>query len=61
MRRFEKLSLKPGETKTITFTLTVKDLAFVNHEGVWTTEDGDFDLMIGDQKVKFNVINGNKL
>ncbi|MNS26656.1 Periplasmic beta-glucosidase precursor [compost metagenome] len=61
LRRFEKLSLKPGETKTITFTLTVKDSAFVNHEGVWTTEDGDFDLMIGDQKVKFNVINGNKL
>ncbi|MOA38756.1 Periplasmic beta-glucosidase precursor [compost metagenome] len=61
LRRFEKISLKAGETKTVTFTLTSKDLAFVNHEGNWITEAGDFDLMIGNQKVKFNVIDANKL
>jgi beta-glucosidase len=49
LRAFEKISLNPGETKTVTFTLEGSDLAFVNELGKWTLEEGDFMLQAGDQ------------
>jgi beta-glucosidase len=53
LRAFRKISLKPGETQTISFTLTATDLAFVNNNLKTVTEAGDFDLMIGNQKGSF--------
>jgi beta-glucosidase len=50
LRAFQKISLKPGETKTVSFTLTAADLAFVNSNLKTVTEAGVFDLMIGNQK-----------
>jgi beta-glucosidase len=49
LRAFEKISLKPGETQTVTFELKGEDLAFVNEQGRWTLEEGDFLLQAGDQ------------
>ncbi len=49
LRGFEKISLDPGETQTVTFTLSGSDLAFVNEVGKWTMEEGDFMLQVGDQ------------
>ncbi|MDD3787383.1 MAG: glycoside hydrolase family 3 N-terminal domain-containing protein [Petrimonas sp.] len=49
LRAFEKISLNPGETKTITLKLPAKDLAFVNENGKWTLEEGDFKLQVGDK------------
>ena len=49
LRRFEKISLAPGETQTVTFRLKGSDLAFVNYAGKWTLEKGDFKLKCGDQ------------
>lgn len=46
MRCFTKISLEPGETKTVTFTLPAKDLAFVGADGRWTLEEGDFLLRV---------------
>lgn len=46
LRCFTKISLEPGETKTVTFTLPAKDLAFVGADGRWTLEEGDFLLRI---------------
>lgn len=46
LRCFTKISLKPGETKTVTFTLPAKDLAFVGADGRWTLEEGDFLLRV---------------
>lgn len=46
LRCFTKISLEPGETKTVTFTLPVKDLAFVGADGRWTLEEGDFLLRV---------------
>ena len=40
LRNFEKISLNPGETKTVTMTLKGSDLAFVNYYGQWTLEKG---------------------
>ncbi|MCC9137598.1 glycoside hydrolase family 3 N-terminal domain-containing protein [Pontibacter silvestris] len=54
LRAFTKVSLEPGEEKTVNFTITAKDLAFVNQQGEWVTEPGAFDLMIGDLKTTIN-------
>ncbi|MCR5470020.1 MAG: glycoside hydrolase family 3 C-terminal domain-containing protein [Prevotella sp.] len=51
LRDFTKISLEPGETKTVTFQLPASKLAFVGADGRWTLEDGDFILKIGNQTV----------
>ncbi|MDO4334773.1 MAG: glycoside hydrolase family 3 N-terminal domain-containing protein [Bacteroidales bacterium] len=51
VRGFDKVSLKPGESKKVSFTIPAKDLAFVNYEGKWTLEAGEFTFTLGDQKV----------
>ena len=47
LRDFTKISLNPGETKTVTFQLPAKDLAFVGSDCKWTLEEGDFIIKIG--------------
>lgn len=49
LRAFGKVELQPGETKTMTFELKADDLAFVDWNGKWRLEEGDFKLMIADQ------------
>ena len=51
LRDFTKIALEPGETKTVTFSLPAKALAFVGADGKWTLEEGDFILKIGNQSV----------
>jgi len=53
LRAFQKISLKSGETKTVTFSLDKNDLAFVNSKLKTVTEPGDFEVMIGDKKGTF--------
>lgn len=47
LRRFEKVELKAGETKTITFKLNVNDLSFINLQNKRVVEPGDFVFQIG--------------
>jgi beta-glucosidase len=54
LRAFQKISLKAGETKTVSFTLDKNDLAFVNSKLKWVTEAGDFEIMIGEKKATFS-------
>jgi beta-glucosidase len=54
LRAFKKVDLKAGESQTVSFTLTAADLAFVNADLKTVTEAGNFDLMIGNQKVSFS-------
>ena len=49
LRAFDKVELAPGETKTVEFKVTAKDLAFVNYYGQWTLEAGDFVFSAGDE------------
>ena len=49
LRDFTKVALEPGETKTVTFQLPAKELAFVGADCRWTLEEGDFVLRIGRQ------------
>ena len=56
LRGFEKIDLKAGETKTVTFKIQPEDLAFINTESKAITEEGEFTLQIADQKINFNYI-----
>jgi beta-glucosidase len=49
LRRFDKVLLQPGETKTVTFTLPMRELAYAGPNGELVLEAGAFDLRVGDQ------------
>lgn len=49
LRAFEKIELRPGETKTVTLSLKASDLAFVDADGHWILERGDFRMQVGNQ------------
>lgn len=47
LKGFQKIDLKAGESKTVSFTLTAEDLKYYNHELQYVCEPGDFEIMIG--------------
>ncbi|MNL40468.1 Periplasmic beta-glucosidase precursor [compost metagenome] len=47
LRGFERISLVPGETKTVKFNLQPDDLAILDKNMNWTVEPGKFIVMIG--------------
>jgi len=47
LRAFEKVSLEPGEVKTIRFTLGPEHLALLNQHLQWIVEPGTFEVGIG--------------
>ncbi len=55
LRRFEKIWLKPGEKRTVKFTLNPSDLAFVDLHMEWVVEPGEFEVMVGGLKSSFTV------
>jgi len=54
LRNFDKVELQPGETKTVTMKIKASDLAFVNSDGKWTLEEGEFLIHCADQQLKLN-------
>lgn len=61
LRGFERISLKPGETKTVTFTINKETLAFWNVSMNYVIEPGKYDLMVGTssenvQKIELEVL-----
>ena len=48
LKGFQRVVLKPGETKTVNFRLDKRAMAFydVNKKG-WVAEPGDFEVLIG--------------
>lgn len=48
LKGFEKVSLEPGEKKSVTFSLDKRSFAFYNvNASDWQVESGDFKIMIG--------------
>jgi beta-glucosidase len=47
LRGFQKVSLQPGEKKTVKFTLTADDLALYDQSMVRRVEPGTFNVMVG--------------
>jgi len=48
LRGFERVTLNPGEKKTVEFTLHPDDLAILDKNMNWTVEPGKFQVMIGN-------------
>jgi beta-glucosidase len=55
LRGFRRVSLKPGETQTISFAVGVQDLAFYNADLARVAEPGSFLLLVGGSSA--NTIN----
>ncbi len=47
LKAFQRVELKAGENKTVTFTLPVSDLAFWRYDMTYGVEPGDFKLWVG--------------
>ncbi len=63
LKGFEKISLKPNETKTVQFSINSSQLAFYDEEiHDWKVEQGDFEVLIGKSsrdialKTRFNYV-----
>lgn len=47
LKGFSKFMLQAGESRQVSFTLTNAELGFYNNEGLFVTEPGVFDIMVG--------------
>lgn len=47
LRGFERVDLKPGETKNVTLTLTPDDFQLLDRDTHWRVVPGDFEIMVG--------------
>ena len=55
LKGFEKIELKPGETKKVNFTIDKTHLSFIGLENKRIVETGDFLVTIGDNSAKFTL------
>ncbi|HVF45134.1 MAG TPA: glycoside hydrolase family 3 N-terminal domain-containing protein [Pyrinomonadaceae bacterium] len=53
LKDFARVSLAPGESKTVSFTITPDKLAFYDLNMERTVEPGAFDVMVGTSSVKY--------
>jgi beta-glucosidase len=62
LKGFQKVMLKKGESKKITFDITPESLKFYNGDLKYDWESGEFDIMIGtnSEDVKHSKINWTK-
>ncbi|MEP7039774.1 MAG: glycoside hydrolase family 3 N-terminal domain-containing protein [Acidobacteriota bacterium] len=52
LKDFARVSIEPGETKTVTFKITPEKLAFYNREMKRVVEPGTFQIMVGGNSTK---------
>jgi len=62
LKGFQKIDLKAGESKTVSFTISTEDLKFYNNELRYDWEAGEFKIMIGanSRDVKTAAVNWSK-
>ncbi|MBK8143218.1 MAG: beta-glucosidase BglX [Chitinophagaceae bacterium] len=62
LKGFQKIDLKAGESKTVTFDITPSDLKFYNYDLKYDWEAGEFQIMIGgnSRDVKVGKVNWTK-
>lgn len=62
LKGFQKVMLKKGESKKVTFDITPENLKFYNGDLKYDWESGEFDIMIGtnSEDVKHSKINWTK-
>jgi len=56
LKQFRRITLKPGEKRTLTFTLEKDAFAFYDEKkGAWIVEPGDFKIMIGSSSADIRI------
>ncbi|HRI45738.1 MAG TPA: glycoside hydrolase family 3 N-terminal domain-containing protein [Ignavibacteriaceae bacterium] len=55
LQGFEKINLKPAETKEVSFTIKPEQLSFIGRENKRITEAGDFVITVGNLKSEFKL------
>jgi beta-glucosidase len=55
VKRFAKIYLEPGQSRTLTFTLRRDDLSFIGADNKATVEPGEFEVMIGGLRAQFTL------
>jgi beta-glucosidase len=55
VKRFAKISLDPGESKTLSFALDKDDLSFIGSSNKPIVEPGDFTVLVGNLKQTFTL------
>jgi beta-glucosidase len=48
LKGFQKISLRPGETKMVTLEITPDSLAFYDVRMKYVVEPGEFEIMVGN-------------
>jgi beta-glucosidase len=56
LKGFERISLAPGQSRTVTFDITPDKLSFLNQNMERVVEPGMFDVMVGASSVKFQTV-----
>jgi beta-glucosidase len=55
LRDFQRVTLVPGEARTVRFTLPAEALSFVGHDGRRVLEPGAFDVLVGGLRATFQL------
>ena len=55
LKRFTKIALAPGESKTVSFALQTKDFSFIGRDNKPTIEPGEFQVSSGQLSQKFTL------
>ena len=56
LKAFKKVELVAGQTQQLSFTLTPRDLSFIGVDLKRIVEPGEFEVMVGNETVKFAVM-----
>ncbi len=55
LKRFAKVYLEPGQSRTLTFKLHADDLSFIGADNKPVVEPGEFEVMIGGLRERFTL------
>jgi beta-glucosidase len=55
LRRFAKIGLEPGQSRTLTFKLKREDLSFIGADNKPVVEPGEFEVKVGGLSQKFTL------
>ena len=67
LRGFERISLAPGETKTVHFVISPEELQMLDRNMKWIVEPGWFNIMVGSssedirQKGRLEILTTNRI
>jgi beta-glucosidase len=56
LKDFQRISLQPGETRTVRFEITPDKLSFLNEEMKRVVEPGAFDVMVGPSSARYETV-----